>query len=195
MVEAYSNPWVGIDLGTSNSVVGIWKDGRAQILKEPDSNKTHTPSVVHYKKNGQIEVGVKAQNLALKDPKNTFYDVKRLIGRGFKDPDLQEDIQAWPFEVVAGENNRPMLTATIDGEQKKLFPQQISAKVLEKLKNVASEYLGKEVKNAVVTVPAYFNDTQKKATSEACKIAGLNEPQIITEPTAAAIAYCLDKPS
>ena len=116
MVEAYSNPWVGIDLGTSNSVVGIWKDGRAQILKEPDSNKTHTPSVVHYKQNGQIEVGVKAQNLALKDPKNTFYDVKRLIGRGFKDPDLQEDIQAWPFEVVAGENNRPMLTATIDGE-------------------------------------------------------------------------------
>ena len=101
MVEAapndYTNYWIGIDLGTSNSVVGIWKDGRAQILRDPDNNATKTPSIVHYKANGQIVVGSKAENLALSNPKNTFYDVKRLIGRSIKDKDLAEDIQAWPY--------------------------------------------------------------------------------------------------
>ena len=202
MVEA--NPaqvegddWIGIDLGTSNSCVGYWNErGEVEILANPDSrNSRTTPSCVLYKRDGTIEVGQKAENLLAGYPKNTFYNVKRLIGRGFNEKEVQRDKELLPFEVVEGKNGRVEIKLETDNESKTILPQEVSAKVLEKMKECAERRTRRPVVNAVVTVPAYFTDQAKKATIEACKIAGLKCQKIMTEPTAAAIAYGINKPS
>ena len=192
MVEAIED-WIGIDLGTSNSVIGLWENGQPVILQNKDSNNERkTPSCVLYKSDGSVDVGIRAQKLASKNPKNYFYNVKRLMGRGFDDEAVVRDRDLLPYDVVEGSNQRAMLKTE---DQKQLFPQEISAKVLEKMKQCAEQKTGRPVVNAVVTVPAYFSDQSKKATKEACQIAGLNCKKIITEPTAAAIAFGLNKVS
>jgi heat shock protein 1/8 len=183
---------IGIDLGTTYSAVGLWTDGRVEIIANEQGNRT-TPSWVAFTETGERLIGESAKGQAVGNPKNTFYDVKRLIGRNFSDPIVQKEMKTMPYKVVQGSNDRVLIEATVNGEQKQFTPEELSAMVLTKMKNVAESFLGKTVKDAVVTVPAYFNDSQRKATKDAGAIAGLNVLRVINEPTAAALSYGLDK--
>ncbi|MGQ4583685.1 molecular chaperone DnaK [Lysobacter sp. F60174L2] len=180
---------IGIDLGTTNSCVAIMEGGKAKVIENAEGDRT-TPSIVAYTKDGEILVGASAKRQAVTNPKNTFYAVKRLIGRKFTDGEVQKDLELVPYSIVAHENGDAWV-ATADG--KKMAPQQISAEVLSKMKKTAEAYLGETVSEAVITVPAYFNDSQRQATKDAGRIAGLDVKRIINEPTAAALAYGMDK--
>jgi heat shock protein 1/8 len=183
---------IGIDLGTTFSCVAVWQNEKVEIIANDQGNRT-TPSWVSFSSTGERLIGESAKSQAVSNQQNTFYDVKRLIGRNFSDPIVQKEIQTMPFKVLAGSNDRILIEATIGEEKKQLSPEELSAMVLIKMKQTAESFLGTTVKDAVVTVPAYFNDSQRKATKDAGAIAGLNIIRIINEPTAAAIAYGLDK--
>ncbi len=180
---------IGIDLGTTNSCVAIMEGGKARVIENSEGDRT-TPSIVAFTKDGETLVGASAKRQAVTNPRNTFYAVKRLIGRRFTDAEVQKDLGVVPYGIVQHENGDAWV-ATSDG--KKLAPQEVSAKVLEKMKKTAEAYLGETVTEAVITVPAYFNDSQRQATKDAGRIAGLDVKRIINEPTAAALAYGLDK--
>ena len=184
---------VGIDLGTTYSCVGIWQNDRVEIIANDQGNRT-TPSFVAFTETERM-IGDAAKNQAAMNPKNTVFDAKRLIGRKFTDSSTQSDLKHFPFKVIAKEGDRPCIQVEYKGETKDFFPEEISSMVLIKMKETAEAYLGKDVPNAVVTVPAYFNDSQRASTKDAGSIAGLNVLRIINEPTAAAIAYGLDKKS
>ena len=178
---------IGIDLGTTNSCVAIIENGATKIIENSEGNRT-TPSIVAYA-NGEILVGASAKRQAVTNPKNTIYASKRLIGRKFKEDAVQKDINLLPYKIVAADNG----DAWVEVNDDKLAPPQISAEVLRKMKKTAEDYLGETVTQAVITVPAYFNDSQRQATKDAGKIAGLEVLRIINEPTAAALAYGMDK--
>ena len=180
---------IGIDLGTTYSCVGVYKNNKIDIIQSPNSgtNRT-TPSMVSFVKE-QTLIGYAAKNVLARYPENTIYDVKRLIGRNFSDKEVQEDIKYWPFQIESDENDKPMIIASIKDKKEKFYPEQISALILKELKKNAEDYLGKKVNNAVITVPAYFNNNQRQSTIDAGKIAGLNVLKIINEPTAAAIGF------
>lgn len=181
---------IGIDLGTTYSCVGVMKNGRVEILVNDQGHRI-TPSYVAFTDEERL-VGDAAKNQAAANPKNTVFDVKRLIGHKFNDKDVQSDIKHFPFDVI-NKSGSPAIKVTVKGEEKVFTPEEISAMVLGKMKEIAESYLGKKVTHAVVTVPAYFNDAQRQATKDAGQIAGLNVLRIVNEPTAAAIAYGLDK--
>ncbi|MFQ6313527.1 molecular chaperone DnaK [Lysobacter capsici] len=180
---------IGIDLGTTNSCVSIMEGGKAKVIENSEGDRT-TPSIVAFTKDGEVLVGASAKRQAVTNPKNTFYAVKRLIGRKMTDAEVQKDLGLVPYAIVPHDNGDAWV-ATQDG--KKMAPQQISAEVLGKMKKTAEAYLGEPVTEAVITVPAYFNDSQRQATKDAGKIAGLEVKRIINEPTAAALAYGMDK--
>src|SRR5687767_2673842 len=180
---------IGIDLGTTNSCVAVMEGGVAKVIENSEGDRT-TPSIVALTKDGEWIVGASAKRQAVTNPKNTFYAVKRLIGRKFTDAEVKKDLDLVPYAIVPHDNGDAWV-ATADG--KKLAPQEISARVLEKMKKTAEAYLGETVTEAVITVPAYFNDSQRQATKDAGRIAGLSVKRIINEPTAAALAYGLDK--
>ncbi|CAL5191619.1 unnamed protein product [Lathyrus oleraceus] len=195
MAKKYDGRAVGIDLGTTYSCVAVWMEhhNRVEIIHNDQGNRT-TPSFVAFTDDQRL-IGDAAKNQVATNTGNTVFDVKRLIGRKFSDPVVQKDIMWWPFKVISGMNDKPMITLMYNGEEKQFCAEEISSMVLTKMREVAEAYLGSVVKNAVVTVPAYFNDSQRKATIDAGAIAGLNVIRIINEPTAAAIAYGLDKRS
>ncbi|KAK7329910.1 hypothetical protein VNO77_24092 [Canavalia gladiata] len=182
---------IGIDLGTTYSCVGVWQNDRVEIIPNDQGNRT-TPSYVAFTDTERL-IGDAAKNQVAMNPQNTVFDAKRLIGRRFSDASVQNDMKLWPFKVVAGPGDKPMIVVTYKGEEKKFAAEEISSMVLTKMREVAEAFLGHAVKNAVVTVPAYFNDSQRQATKDAGAISGLNVLRIINEPTAAAIAYGLDK--
>jgi heat shock protein 1/8 len=185
-------PAIGIDLGTTYSCVGVWINGKVEIIPNDMGERT-TPSYVAFTETERL-VGDSAKNQVTRNPTNTVFDAKRLIGRKFNDSIVQEDIKLWPFKVVKEQNgDRPQIVVHFMGQEKKFFAEEISAMVLQKMKKIAEDYLGKEVKEAIITVPAYFNDSQRQATKDAGQISGINVLRIINEPTAAAIAYGLDK--
>jgi len=183
-------PCIGIDLGTTYSCVGVMKNGRVEIIPNDQGNRI-TPSYVSFDENERM-VGEAAKNMATVNPAQTLFDVKRLIGRNYSDKTVVKDKALLPF-IIVEQNKKPYIQVEVNGQKKKFSPEEVSAMVLQKMKETAENYLGKEVKNAVVTVPAYFNDAQRQATKDAGTIAGLNVQRIINEPTAAAIAYGLDK--
>merc|ERR1712076_266267 len=182
---------IGIDLGTTYSCVGVYKDGRVEIIANDQGNRI-TPSYVAFTEDNERLIGDAAKNQLTSNPKNTVFDAKRLIGRTWADKHVQSDMKHFPFKVVE-KRGKPNIEANVRGKQQTFSPEEISAMVLTKMKETAEAYLGTEVTHAVVTVPAYFNDTQRQATKDAGTIAGLNIMRIINEPTAAAIAYGLDK--
>jgi L1 cell adhesion molecule like protein len=182
---------VGIDLGTTYSCVGVWQNDRVEIIANDQGNRT-TPSYVAFTETERL-IGDAAKSQAAMNAENTVFDAKRLIGRKFSDPGVQSDMKHWPFTVKSGTGGTPIIEVEYKGEKKDFKAEEISSMVLSKMKEIAEAYLGKEVKNAVVTVPAYFNDSQRQATKDAGAISGLNVLRIINEPTAAAIAYGLDK--
>ena len=186
-------PAIGIDLGTTYSCVAVWQNDRVEIVANDQGNRT-TPSYVAFTNDERL-VGDAAKNQAAANPTNTVFDAKRLIGRKFTDPTVQSDMKHWPFMVKEGKGGKPTIDVEWKGERKEFLAEEISAAVLTKMKQVAEGYLGTEVKDAVITVPAYFNDSQRQATKDAGIIAGLNVLRIINEPTAAALAYGLDRKS
>ena len=179
---------IGIDLGTTNSCVSVMEGGQAKVIENSEGART-TPSIIAYQEDGEILVGAPAKRQAVTNPKNTLYAVKRLIGRKFDEKEVQKDIALMPYQIIKADNS----DAWIAVRDKKLAPPQISAEVLRKMKKTAEDYLGEEVTEAVITVPAYFNDAQRQATKDAGRIAGLDVKRIINEPTAAALAFGLDK--
>ena len=182
---------IGIDLGTTYSCVGVWQNDKVEIIAN-DQGLNTTPSYVAFTETERL-IGDSAKNQTARNPKNTVFDAKRLIGRKFSDKTVQDDIKLWPFKVESGPAEKPIIVVNFKGEEKKFQSEEISSMVLTKMREIAEAYLGKPVKNAVVTVPAYFNDSQRQATKDAGTISGLNVQRIINEPTAAAIAYGLDK--
>ncbi|XP_078171993.1 heat shock cognate 70 kDa protein-like [Carex rostrata] len=185
------HPAIGIDLGTTYSCVGVWQHGRVEIIANDQGNRT-TPSCVAFT-DIERHVGDSAKNQIDMNPTNTIFTVKRLIGRQFSDPSVQSDIKLWPFAVVKGPAGKPQIVVKHMGEEKKFYPEEISSMILTKMKEIAEAYLASPVKNAVITVPAYFNDAQRRSTKDAGEIAGLNVMRIMDEPTAAAVAYGFDK--
>ncbi|XP_017768115.1 PREDICTED: heat shock 70 kDa protein cognate 2-like [Nicrophorus vespilloides] len=183
-------PAIGIDLGTTYSCVGVWQHGKVEIIANDQGNRT-TPSYVAFNDTERL-IGDAAKSQVAMNPKNTVFDAKRLIGRKFDDPKIQEDMKHWSFTVVS-DGGKPKIQVEYKGELKKFAPEEISSMVLGKMREIAETYLGGNVKDAVITVPAYFNDSQRQATKDAGAIAGLNVLRIINEPTAAALAYGLDK--
>jgi len=184
-------PAIGIDLGTTYSCVGVFQHGKVEIIANQQGNRT-TPSYVAFNDEERL-IGDSAKNQVAANPKNTVFDAKRLIGRKFNDKEVQSDMKQFPFTVVNGRNNKPEIKVEYKGEQKQFLPEEISSMILTKMKETAEAYLGEKVTDAVVTVPAYFNDQQRNCTKDAGIIAGLNVKRIINEPTAAAIAYGLEK--
>nr|UTH79105.1 heat shock protein 70-2 [Protohermes costalis] len=183
-------PAVGIDLGTTYSCVGVWQHGKVEIIANDQGNRT-TPSYVAFTDTERL-IGDAAKNQVAMNPQNTVFDAKRLIGRKFDDPKIQDDIKHWPFTVI-NDSTKPKIKIEYKGETKSFAPEEISSMVLTKMRETAETYLGGKVTDAVITVPAYFNDSQRQATKDAGVIAGLNVLRIINEPTAAALAYGLDK--
>lgn len=179
---------IGIDLGTTNSCVSVLEDGKSRVIENSEGDRT-TPSIVAFTKDDEVLVGQSAKRQAVTNPKNTMFAIKRLIGRKFKDDVVQRDIDMVPYTIAEADNG----DAWVEANDKKMAPPEISARVLMKMKKTAEEFLGEEVTEAVVTVPAYFNDSQRQATKDAGKIAGLEVKRIINEPTAAALAYGMDK--
>ncbi|XBC39366.1 MAG: molecular chaperone DnaK [Buchnera aphidicola (Nurudea shiraii)] len=179
---------IGIDLGTTNSCVAIMDGNKTRVLENSEGDRT-TPSIIAYTKDGEILVGKPAKRQAITNPNNTLFAIKRLMGRKFSDEEVQRDIKIMPYKIIKSENE----DAWINVKNEKLAPPQISAEILKKMKKTAEDYLGESVTQAVITVPAYFNDAQRQATKDAGKIAGLDVKRIINEPTAAALAYGLDK--
>ncbi|XP_058737924.1 heat shock cognate 70 kDa protein-like [Vicia villosa] len=193
MAKKYEGRAVGIDLGTTYSCIAVWLDqqNRAEIIHNEQGNRT-TPSFVAFTEDQRL-IGDAAKNQAATNPENTVFDAKRLIGRKFSDSDVQNDNMLWSFKVIAGVNDKPMISVKYKGQEKLLCAEEISSMILTKMRQTAEAFLETPVKNAVITVPAYFNDSQRKATMDAGAIAGLNVMRIINEPTAAAIAYGLDE--
>jgi molecular chaperone DnaK len=179
---------IGIDLGTTNSCVSVMENGTPKVIENAEGART-TPSIIAYTNDGEVLVGAPAKRQAVTNPKNTLYAIKRLIGRRFEDKEVQKDISLMPFKITKADNG----DAWVEALDKKMAPQQVSAEVLRKMKKAAEDYLGEEVTEAVITVPAYFNDSQRQATKDAGRIAGLDVKRIINEPTAAALAFGLDK--
>ena len=182
---------IGIDLGTTNSCVGVWQNNGVEIIANDQGART-TPSYVGFNEHERL-VGNAAKSQAAQNPKNTVYDAKRLIGMKFSDAKVRSDIQHVTYEVKPDSSDKPTIHVTFKNEEKQFKPEEISSMILAKMKETAESYLGHTVKNAVITVPAYFNDAQRQATKDAGTIAGLDVKRIINEPTAAAIAYGLDK--
>ena len=185
---------IGIDLGTTTSCVAVWIGDRVEVIPDHQTGSRIIPSYVSFTNEEKL-VGDASKNISTMYPKSTLYDIKRLIGRKYDDQHVQADKKLWSFDVNADENNKPIINVDYKGENKKFYPEEISAMVLTRLKETAEAYLGHPVKKAVVTVPAYFNDSQRQATKDACVISGMECLRIINEPTAAAIAYGLDKKS
>ena len=179
---------IGIDLGTTNSCVAVMENGKPKVIENSEGART-TPSIVAYTEDGEILVGASAKRQAVTNPKNTLFAVKRLIGRRFDEEMVQKDIKMVPYNIVRADNN----DAWIEVRGKKIAPPEVSAQVLIKMKKTAEDYLGEPVTEAVITVPAYFNDSQRQATKDAGRIAGLEVKRIINEPTAAALAFGMDK--
>ena len=179
---------IGIDLGTTNSCVAIMEGGKPKVIENSEGART-TPSIVAYQDDGEVLVGASAKRQAVTNARNTLYAVKRLIGRRFDEKEVQKDIDLMPFSIVKADNN----DAWVEVRGRKIAPQEVSAQVLRKMKKTAEDYLGEEVTEAVITVPAYFNDSQRQATKDAGRIAGLEVKRIINEPTAAALAFGMDK--
>jgi molecular chaperone DnaK len=179
---------IGIDLGTTNSCVAVMEGGKPKVIENSEGDRT-TPSIVAFTKDNEVLVGQSAKRQAVTNPTNTLFAVKRLIGRKFTDAEVQKDIKMVPYNIIKADNG----DAWVDVDGKKMAPPEISARVLQKMKKTAEDYLGEEVTEAVITVPAYFNDSQRQATKDAGKIAGLEVKRIINEPTAAALAFGLDK--
>ena len=182
---------IGIDLGTTYSCVGVFQHGKCEIIANEQGNRT-TPSYVAFSQSERL-IGDPAKNQCAMNPENTIFDAKRLIGRKFNDSTVQSDLKHFPFTVESDPKGKCLLKAKYQNELKTFHPEEISAMVLSKMREIAENYLGEKVTDAVVTVPAYFNDSQRQATKDAGVIAGLNVLRIINEPTAAAIAYGLDK--
>ncbi len=183
---------IGIDLGTTYSCVGIYQNGKVEIIANEQGNRT-TPSYVSFNETERL-IGDAAKSVSSLNPTNTIYDIKRLVGRDFNDKNLQEDMKSLPYKII-NSNGKPKVEVEFKGETKQFTPEEISAMILTKMKDIAEAFVGKPVRDAVITVPAYFNDAQRQATKDAGIIAGLNVLRIINEPTAAAIAYGLDKKS
>jgi molecular chaperone DnaK len=179
---------IGIDLGTTNSCVSVMEGGKPKVIENSEGART-TPSVVAYQEDGEVLVGASAKRQAVTNPRNTLYAIKRLIGRKFAEKEVQKDINLMPYTISKADNG----DAWVDVRGKKIAPQEVSAQILRKMKKTAEDYLGEEVTEAVITVPAYFNDSQRQATKDAGRIAGLEVKRIINEPTAAALAFGLDK--
>src|SRR6187455_3721187 len=179
---------IGIDLGTTNSCVAIMEGGKPKVIENSEGART-TPSIVAYTDDEDILVGAPAKRQAVTNAKNTLFAVKRLIGRRFEEKEVQKDIGLMPYKIVKADNG----DAWVEVRGKKIAPQQVSAEILRKMKKTAEDYLGEPVTEAVITVPAYFNDSQRQATKDAGRIAGLEVKRIINEPTAAALAYGMDK--
>ncbi len=193
MSTSKKGPVIGIDLGTTYSCVGVWQNDRVEIIASESGNRT-VPSMVSFTDTERL-IGDAAKGAAAQNPRATVFDAKRMIGRAFNDPLLQSDMKHFPYDVINDGRDRPQIVVDTKDGQKKFYPEEISAMVLTKMKNIAENYLGETIKDAVVTVPAYFNDAQRQATRDAGTIAGLNVLRIINEPTAAALAYGLDKKS
>src|SRR5580658_8676493 len=179
---------IGIDLGTTNSCVAIMEGGKPKVIENSEGDRT-TPSIVAFTKDGEVLVGQSAKRQAVTNPQNTVAAVKRLIGRKFADEVVKRDMSMVSYKIVKADNG----DAWVEVQGKKMAPPEVSARVLMKMKKTAEDYLGEPVTEAVITVPAYFNDSQRQATKDAGRIAGLNVKRIINEPTAAALAYGLDK--
>jgi molecular chaperone DnaK len=179
---------IGIDLGTTNSCVAIMENGKPKVIENSEGART-TPSIIAYAEDGEILAGAPAKRQSVTNPKNTLYAIKRLIGRRFEEKEVQKDIALMPYKIIKADNG----DAWVEVRDKKIAPPQISAEVLRKMKKTAEDYLGEEVTEAVITVPAYFNDSQRQATKDAGRIAGLEVKRIINEPTAAALAFGMDK--
>ena len=179
---------IGIDLGTTNSCVSVMEGGKPKVIPNAEGMNT-TPSIVAFTEDGERLIGLPAKRQGVTNPTNTFFAIKRLIGRRYADPMVEKDKKLVPYEIVEGKNG----DAWVRSRGKEFSPQQLSADILSKMKETAEAYLGHAVTQAVITVPAYFNDAQRQATKDAGKIAGLEVLRIINEPTAAALAYGLDK--
>ena len=179
---------IGIDLGTTNSCVAVMEGNSAKVIENSEGMRT-TPSMVAFTQDGERLVGQSAKRQAVTNPTNTLFAIKRLIGRAYEDPTTQKDKGMVPYDIIRADNG----DAWVEAQGDKYSPSQISAFILQKMKETAESYLGEKVEKAVITVPAYFNDAQRQATKDAGKIAGLEVLRIINEPTAAALAYCLDK--
>src|SRR5210317_1369735 len=179
---------IGIDLGTTNSCVAVMEGGKPKVIENAEGDRT-TPSIVAFGAEDEVLVGQPAKRQSVTNPADTLYAVKRLIGRKFEEDAVQKDIDLVPYKILKADNG----DAWVEAKGKKMAPPEISARVLQKMKKTAEDYLGEEVTEAVITVPAYFNDSQRQATKDAGKIAGLTVKRIINEPTAAALAYGMDK--
>ncbi|KAM6502569.1 Heat shock protein 70 family [Amanita muscaria] len=192
MNSKVSGPVIGVDLGTTNSCVAVMEGQTARVIENAEGQRT-TPSVVAFTKHGERLVGLPAKRQAVVNASNTVFAFKRLIGRQYKDQEVQKDIKHWPFQVVQKPDGRPAVEVEVGGKRQQFYSEELSAMVLNKMRDTAEQYLGRKVNHAVITVPAYFNDAQRQATKDAGQIAGLDVLRVINEPTAAALAYGLDR--